>query len=155
MGDINQDGNDDVVILDLLNDISNQRVVTYMGPIGTSTAPMVTALGTANANSYRSLEIGDWGESQQGLTGQCYDEDIWLLRSEGVDYATGQTTNPGNDDNVTVIEFNCQTNLFPATYTFSTSTQAGSHVVNMANTFGALDIGDMDNDGTKIGRAHV
>ena len=148
VGDINQDGNDDVVILDLLNDISNRRVVTYMGPIGTSTAPMVTALGTANANSYRSLEIGDWGESQQGLTGQCYDEDIWLLRSEGVDYATGQTTNPGNDDNVTVIEFNCQTNLFPATYTFSTSTQAGSHVVNMANTFGALDIGDMDNDGT-------
>ena len=70
------------------------------------------------------------------------------MRSEGVDYATGQTTNPGNDDNVTIIEFNCQTNLFPATYTFSTSTQAGSHVVNMANTFGAFDIGDMDNDGT-------
>ncbi|MED5497566.1 MAG: VCBS repeat-containing protein, partial [Candidatus Thermoplasmatota archaeon] len=148
VGDINQDGNDDVIILDLLNDISNQRVVTYMGPIGASTTPMVTALGTANTNSYRSLEIGDWGESQQGLTGQCYDEDIWLLRSEGVDYATGQTTNPGNDDNVTIIEFNCQTNLFQATYTFSTSAQAGSHVVNMANTFGALDIGDMDNDGT-------
>ena len=132
VGDINQDGNDDVIILDLLNDISNQRVVTYMGPIGASTAPMVTALGTANTNSYRSLEIGDWGESQQGLTGQCYDEDIWLLRSEGVDYATGQTTNPGNDDNVTIIEFNCQTNLFPATYTFSTSAQAGSHVVNLS-----------------------
>ena len=148
VGDINQDGNDDVVILDLLSDISNQRVVTYMGPISSSTAPMVTALGTANTNSYRSLEVGDWGEGQQGLTGQCYDEDIWLLRSEGVDYATGQTTNPGNDDNVTIIEFNCQTNLFPATYTFSTSPQAGSHVVNMANTFGAFDIGDMNNDGT-------
>jgi hypothetical protein len=58
-----------------------------------------------------------------------------------------QTTNPGNDDNVTVIEFNCQTNLFPTTYTFSTTPQAGSHVVNMANTFGAFDIGDIDDDG--------
>ena len=55
VGDINQDGNDDVIILDLLNDISNQRVVTYMGPIGASTTPMVTALGTANTNSYRCL----------------------------------------------------------------------------------------------------
>ena len=148
VGDINQDGNDDVVILDLLSDLSNQRFVTYMGPIGASTAPMVTALGTANTNSYRSIEIGDWGEGQQGIGSQCYDEDVWLLRSEGVDYATGQTTNPGNDDNVTVVEFNCQTNLFPATYTFSTSPQAGSHVVNMANTFGAFDIGDMNGDGT-------
>jgi len=149
VGDINQDGNDDVVILDLLNDISNQRTVTYLGPIGSSTTPMITALGASSANAYRSLEVGDWGEGQQSLgTGQCYDEDIWLLRSEGVDYSTGQTTNPGNDDNVTIIEFNCQTNLFPATYTFSTSPQAGSHVVNMANTFGEFDIGDMDSDGT-------
>ena len=147
VGDVNDDGDDDILILDLLNDISNQRVVTYMGPISQTTTPMVTALGTASTNAYRSLEVGDWGEGQQGLGSQCYDEDIWLLRSEGVDYASGQTTNPGNDDNVTVIEFNCQTNLFPTTYTFSTTPQAGSHVVNMANTFGALDIGDMDNNG--------
>ena len=147
VGDVNDDGDDDILILDLLNDISNQRVVTYMGPISQTTTPMVTALGTASTNAYRTLEVGDWGEGQQGLGSQCYDEDIWLLRSEGVDYASGQTTNPGNDDNVTVIEFNCQTNLFPTTYTFSTTPQAGSHVVNMANTFGALDIGDMDDNG--------
>ena len=147
VGDVNQDGNDDVLVLDLLNDISNQRVVTYMGPVSSTTTPMTTALGASSTNAYRDLEVGDWGEGQQGLGSQCYDEDIWLLRSEGVDYATGQTTNPGNDDNVTVIEFNCQTNLFPTTYTFSTTPQAGSHVVNMANTFGAFDIGDIDDNG--------
>jgi hypothetical protein len=74
-----------------LSDISNQRVVTYMGPISQSTTPMVTALGTASTNAYRSLEVGDWGEGQQGARSQCYDDDIWLLRSEGVDYASGTT----------------------------------------------------------------
>ena len=147
VGDVNQDGNDDVLVLDLLSDISNQRVVTYMGPVSTTTTPMITALGASSTNAYRDLEVGDWGEGQQGLGSQCYDEDIWLLRSEGVDYSTGTTTNPGNDDNVTVIEFNCQTNLFPTTYTFSTTPQAGSHVVNMANTFGGFDIGDIDDNG--------
>ena len=147
VGDVNQDGNDDVLVLDLLNDISNQRVVTYMGPVSSTTTPMTTALGASSTNAYRDLEVGDWGEGQQGLGSQCYDEDIWLLRSEGVDYTTGTVTNPGNDDNVTVIEFNCQTNLFPTTYTFSTTPQAGSHVVNMANTFGAFDIGDIDDNG--------
>ena len=61
VGDINDDGNDDVVILDLLSDISNQRVVTYMGPISQSTLPMVTALGTASAKRIqkpRSRRLG-------------------------------------------------------------------------------------------------
>ena len=146
VGDVNQDGNDDVVILDLLNDISNQRVVTYLGPIGASTTPLTTSLGTSNTNAYRDLEIGDWGETQ-GIGTTCVDEDIWLLRSEGVDYTTGQTTNPGNNDNVTIIEFNCLSNQFPTTYAYGTN-QIDTHVVNMANTFGAFDIGDIDDDGT-------
>ena len=148
VGDINQDGNDDVVILDLLNDISNQRVVTYLGPIGSSTTPKVTTLGTSNTNAYRDLEVGDWGETQ-GIGTTCVDEDIWLLRSEGVDYATGQVTNPGNSDNVTIIEYDCLSNNFPTTYAYASSPQQiNTHVVNMATTFGAFDIGDMDDDGT-------
>ena len=71
VGDINQDGNDDVVILDLLNDISNQRVVTYLGPITspcTLTTCYTTALGPASTAAYRDLEVGDWGEADSTLT---------------------------------------------------------------------------------------
>ena len=73
---------------------------------------------------------------------------MWLLRSEGVDYSTGQTTNPGKDDNVTIIEYNCNTNSFPTTFTFNQqSPPINSHVVTMDNDFGGFDIGDSDNDG--------
>ena len=121
VGDADQDGNDDVYVLDLMTDIDTQRVVTYSGPITSSTLAITTSLGSAKANSYRSMEIGDWGESQTSVTGTCTDDDIFLLRSEGVDYSTGQTTNPGNDDNVSIIEFNClapgNTPGYPTAYT--------------------------------------
>ena len=74
---------------------------------------------------------------------------MWLLRSEGLDYATGQVTNPGHDDNVSIVEFNCQTNSFPLTYTFSTTpTSTSEHVINMATvTSQDLDVADIDGDG--------
>ena len=72
-----------------------------------------------------------------------------LLRSAGLDYATGQATNPGHNDNVSIVEFNCQTNSFPPTYTYSpTPTSTTEHVINMATPFANdLSVGDMDNDG--------
>ena len=75
---------------------------------------------------------------------------MWLLRSEGLDYATGQVTNPGKDDNVSIVEFNCQTNSFPLSYTFSTTpTSTSEHVVNMQTPFSNdLSVGDMNDDGT-------
>lgn len=150
VGDADQDGNDDVYILDLLGDLSSQRVVTYRGPIGSSTQGIVTTLGPANQNTYRSLEVGDHGETETGgLSGTCTDDDIYLLRSEGLDYATNQVTNPGKSDNVSIIEFSCLTNTYPATYNFNTaSPQTGTSIVNMnvdfANDF---DIGDIDGNG--------
>ncbi|RZD44605.1 MAG: hypothetical protein CXT68_09225, partial [Methanobacteriota archaeon] len=147
VGDADQDGNDDVYILDLMTDIDTQRVVTYRGPITSSTPAITTSLGSAKTNAYRSLEVGDWGESQSSIGGACTDDDMFLLRSEGVDYSTGQTTNPGNDDNVSIIEFNCLTNLYPTQYQYGTN-QVNTHTINMATVFSSgFDIGDMDGNG--------
>ncbi|MEC7178130.1 MAG: VCBS repeat-containing protein, partial [Candidatus Thermoplasmatota archaeon] len=151
--DLNNDGNDDVMVLDLQADITTQRVVTYLGPVGSSTQGIVTNLGPSQQNTYRAFTSGDWGESQVGGGigggGQCFDNDMWLLRSEGLDYATGQVTNPGKDDNVSIVEFNCQTNSFPLSYTFSTTpTSTTEHVINMDTpTSQAIAVADIDGDG--------
>ena len=44
VSDLNKDGNDDVMVLDLQADITTQRVVTYLGPVG-SAQGIVTILG--------------------------------------------------------------------------------------------------------------
>ena len=112
---------------------------------------MITNLGPSQQNTYRAFAAGD-RESQVGGGfgggGTCFDNDMWLLRSEGLDYATGQPTNPGHDDNVSIVEFNCQTNTFPPTYTFSTTpTSTSEHVINMATaTSQDLDVADIDGD---------
>ncbi len=150
VGDANQDGNDDVYVLDLLADITTQRVVTYRGPITSNTQGLITTLGSSQQNTYRNMEVGDWGETETGgLSGTCTDDDIWLHRGEGLDYSSGQVTNPGNDDNMSIIEFSCLTNTYPATYTFSaTNPPPNSHVINMNTvTSENFDIGDMDKDG--------
>ena len=150
VGDANQDGNDDVFVLDLMADITTQRVVTYRGPITSNTQGMITTLGSSQQNTYRNLEVGDWGETETGgLSGTCTDDDIWLQRGQGLDYSTGQVTNPGDDDNMTIIEFSCLTNTYPATYTFSaTNPPPNSNVINMNTpTSENFDIGDMDDDG--------
>ena len=152
VADLNDDGNDDILVLDLQADITTQRVVTYLSPITSNTQGIVTNLGPSQQNTYRAFAVGDWGESQVGGGigggGTCFDVDMWLLRSEGLDYATGQVTNPGHDDNVSVVEFNCQTNSFPLTYTFSTSPGVGEHVINMQTvTSQDLAVADMDGDG--------
>ena len=151
VSDLNKDGNDDVMILDLQADITTQRVVTYLGPVSSSTQGKVTNLGPAQQNTYRAFTSGDWGEPQVGGGfgggGQCFDNDVWLLRSEGLDYSTGQVTNPGHDDNVSIIEFNCQTDAFPLTYTFSTTPGPGEHVINMqTESSQVISVADMDGD---------
>ena len=70
------------------------------------------------------------------------------MRSEGLDYSTGQVTNPGHDDNVSIVEFNCQTDAFPLTYTFSTTPGPGEHVINMQTVSSqVISVADMDGDG--------
>ncbi len=108
VGDADQDGNDDIYILELEADITRQNVVSYRSPITSTTQGFSTFLGLSTGNTYRSIEVGDFGETQSvGIGNTCTDDDIFLLRTEGLDYATGQVTNPGNGDNVTVVEFSC------------------------------------------------
>ena len=153
VGDANQDGNDDVFVLDLMADITTQRVVTYRGPVTSNTQGMITTLGSSQQNTYQNMEVGDWGEVETGIGGACEsprtDDDIWLQRSQGLDYSTGQVTNPGNNDNMSIIEFNCFTGTYPSTYTFSaTSPPPNTHVINMNTvTSENFDIGDMDGNG--------
>ena len=154
VADHDGDGNDDIVTLELLADLKNQRVVTYMGPI-TSTTPTtnILSLGDSTQNAYRELELGDWGESSQGIVDPCDDVDLWLIRAEGVDYLTGQATQPGASDNVTIVEFDCTQNTFGTALAWNqnggtiVNTQQAFHVHKLGPDFGGFDIGDMDDDG--------
>ena len=128
VADLDGDGNDDIVTLELLADIKNQRAVTYMGPITSSTQGQVTLLGDSTQNAYRDLELGDWGEpSQTSISGSCDDVDMWLVRSEGVDYLTGTSTNQEHSDNITVLEFDCNStnSQIRFDYTLQQATGAG------------------------------
>ena len=154
VADLDGDGNDDIVTLELLADIKQQRAVTYMGPITSSTQAQVTLLGDSTANAYTDLELGDWGEpSQTSLNGPCDDVDMWLVRSRGVDYLTGSTTNPGASDNITVLEFDCNSDKFPDRFDYTLQQATGAaytgsfHVHQLGVPFGGFDIGDMDDDG--------
>jgi hypothetical protein len=151
VADLDQDGNDDIVTLELLADVKNQRVMTYMGPITSTTTGHQTLLGDSTQNAYRDLELGDWGEtSETDLTGgSCDDNDLWLVRAEGVDYLTSAATNPGKSDNVTVIEFSCMnpTQGFPTSFTWNANGGTGFHVHALGPVFGGFDIGDMNGNG--------
>ena len=157
VADVNKDGDDDIVTLELLADVKQQRAVLYKGPITSSTQGQITLLGDSTNNAYRELELGDWGEpSQTGIGGSCDDVDMWLVRAEGVDYLTGAVTSPGDSDNVTVLEFDCNSDKFPDIFTWSTTggTTTGSSVYTgsthnhqLGVPFGGFDIGDMNDDG--------
>ncbi|HJM55469.1 MAG TPA: VCBS repeat-containing protein, partial [Poseidonia sp.] len=149
VGNADQTGDDDIYVLDI-TDVTpgNQRVVTYSGPITSSTQGLATSLGTSSQNTWRSIQVGDWGESQSSITGSCTDDDIFLLRSEGLDYSTGTVTNPGNDDNVSIIEYDCTasgvTPGYPVSYNYGTN-QVNTNVVNLqtvtSEDFSIADIG--------------
>ena len=155
VADLDGDGNDDIVTLELLADIKNQRVVTYMGPINSQTQTTnILSLGDSTQNAYRELELGDWGESSQtSLSGSCDDVDLWLVRAAGVDYLTGATTAPAASDNITVVEFDCTQDTFGAALTWNqnggviANTQQSFHVHKLGVDFGGFDIGDISNDG--------
>ncbi|MEE2666532.1 MAG: VCBS repeat-containing protein [Candidatus Thermoplasmatota archaeon] len=156
VGDFDDDGNDDVAILGLYPDITTQYLQVYKGPVTCAeTVPSSTAsagncgekteLGPASTYSYREFEVGDYGETEQQALSTCVDDDIFLLRSEGVDYATGNTVSPGNSDNVTILEYGCSANPVDR---FPTALPTTATIIQMNTVFGGLDIADLDDDGT-------
>jgi hypothetical protein len=144
VGNADQSGDDDIYVLDI-TDVTpgNQRVVTYAGPITSSTQGTVTTLGASTQSAYREIEVGDWGESQSSITGSCTDDDIFLMREEGLDYSTGTVTTPANNDNVTIIEYDCTASGvapgYPISYTYGTN-QANTDVVNLQSVGGSFNV---------------
>ncbi|CAI8242600.1 MAG: Uncharacterised protein [Methanobacteriota archaeon] len=157
VGDFEGDGNDDIAVLELATDLTTQNLVIYPGPDPTVPASELTSLGQSTSYSFREFNIGNKGEaiatlpSGQPNPADCEDNDIWLLRSYGVDYTTGQLTNPGTEDNVTVVEFDCTLagGRFPIDATTQTSgTSTNNPVeVNLDTEYGSFAIADIDDDG--------
>ena len=143
VGDADQDGNDDIYVLELEEDITRQNVVTYRGPITSTTQGAPTFLGLSTQHYYQTLEVGDYGETQSvGLGGSCTDDDIFLLRGYGLDYSTGSVTNPGNSDNVTIVEYSCTgVATTPGSYPADITTQSTNPTVIQ---FGVVSSNDFD-----------
>ena len=143
VGDADQDGNDDIYVLELEEDITRQNVVTYRSPITSTTQGAPTFLGLSTQHYYQTLEVGDYGETQSvGLGGSCTDDDIFLLRGYGLDYSTGSTTNPGNTDNVTIVEYSCTgVATTPGSYPADITTQSSTPTVIQ---FGVVSSNDFD-----------
>ncbi len=151
VGDADQDGNDDIFVLELEEDITRQNVVTYRSPITSTTQGTPTFLGLSTQHIYQTLEVGDYGETQSvGLGGSCTDDDIFLLRGEGVDYSTGTTTNPGNSDNVTIVEYSCTgVATTPGSYPADITTQSANPTIIQFGVVGSrdFDIADIGGNG--------
>ena len=157
VGDFEGDGNDDIAVLELATDLTTQNLVIYPGPNPTVPSSELTSLGQSTTFSFREFNIGNKGEDLATLpSGQvnpadCEDNDIWLLRSYGIDYTTGQLTNPGTGDNVTVVEFDCTLagGRFPIDATSQTSGSSTNNPVevNLNTDYGSFAIKDIDEDG--------
>ena len=142
--DVDKDGTDDIVVLDLLPDLTTQRLVTYRGPITSSNQQgTATNLGASTQERFIEFELGDFGETETNLGGQCTDLDVWFLVLRGANYQTGQYTTFGHDDNLSVMEYSCLTNTFPATS--STTTMNGPWA--FGNGWGGFNIADINGDG--------
>jgi len=151
VGDADQDGNDDIYVLELEEDITRQNVVTYRSPITSTTQGTPTFLGLSTQHIYQTLEVGDYGETQSvGLGGSCTDDDIFLLRGYGVDYSTGSVTNPGNADNVTIVEYSCTgVATTPGSYPADITTQSANPTIIQFGVIGSrdFDIADLGGNG--------
>ncbi|RJU85739.1 MAG: VCBS repeat-containing protein [Candidatus Poseidoniales archaeon] len=151
VGDADQDGNDDIFVLELEEDITRQNVVTYRSPITSTTQGAPTFLGLSTQHIYQTLEVGDYGETQSvGLGGSCTDDDIFLLRGYGLDYSTGSVTNPGNSDNVTIVEYSCTgVATTPGSYPADITTQSANPTIIQFGLVGSadFDIADLGGNG--------
>ncbi|MCS5535795.1 MAG: hypothetical protein NZ802_08070, partial [Candidatus Poseidoniales archaeon] len=147
--DINDDGKDDIVGLFLDESITNMEIMVMRGPNPTQqTSQAITTIPLTHA-FYYEMEIGNWGETVQpgtpGVPGSdCEDQDVWMMTAPP--YNGPQTGfSAGNWDNVTVLEYNCQSNQYENP---STTQNPNTHVfaMNDNNDANGMDIADTDAD---------
>ena len=119
VADVNGDGNDDIVALTIDYSVVNLHLAIYRGPdptLVTNQATTTMPLGGTTGAYYYDFTLGSYGETVAGGgigggIGDCEDMDAWLMTSPP--YNGPQSGfDPGNWDNVTIIEYDCTANTF-------------------------------------------
>jgi hypothetical protein len=119
VGDINGDGNVDVVFSSTDATFANQFIQIYKGPDYSLPANQHAPISVPLTNGlYTAVMLGNWGEDLQTnpltgdpIPGECVDLDIWLLRTPP--YNAGVGYSAGTFDNMTVLEYDCLTGTYP------------------------------------------
>ena len=151
VGDINDDGNDDIILVSIDATFSNQYVQIYRGPDPSLLTNQQTMPVPLTNGLYTDVMLGHWGETVQGggiggPIGDCEDLDMWLLRTPP--YNAGVGFSVGHYDNMTVLEYDCLQDQFPNPMT---PTAQGVHEFKLDAEhdypMGGMDIYDSNGDG--------
>ena len=118
VGDIDGDGNADIVMVVRDATATNQYIQVYKGPDPTLLTSQQTLAVPLTNGLYTNMILGHYGETVTGGgfpggggIGDCEDLDIWLLRTPP--FNTGVGVSVGHYDNVTVLEYDCLQGTFP------------------------------------------
>ncbi|MBS71649.1 MAG: hypothetical protein CMO20_01665 [Thermoplasmata archaeon] len=148
IGDVNADGVDDIVVLELQDMASGtQRLLTYLGGSqrnNAATNHKITTLDNLANKVYADLRLGNFGETVAGgpITQDCDDLDAFVHFWPGFNQATGFSD--GDWDNVSIIEFDCTLDTFSA---WNDPNKAHTIKLNTPTGSPAFDIADEDGDG--------
>ena len=154
IGDIDDDGDDDIVLATLTPDGGQTYVEVFKGPDPGPQADQTILIPAPTYGHYSYIELGQWGEdlaedpfTGQTLPGECEDLDLWVLRTPRFNPGAGYSV--GNYDNMTVIEFDCVTGLY-ADPNVGGSAAASIHDFTLDAEHGyelEIDVEDTDGDG--------
>jgi hypothetical protein len=116
VGDIDDDGNVDIVLVTQDATAANQYIQIYRGPDPSLLTNQQSIPVPLTNGLYVEMMLGHWGETVQGGgipggLGDCEDLDIWLLRTPP--YNMGGGYSGGHYDNMPVLEYACLTNQYP------------------------------------------
>ena len=116
VGDIDDDGNADIVLVTQDATAANQYIQIYRGPDPSLLTNQQSIPVPLTNGLYIEMMLGHWGETVQGGgipggLGDCEDLDIWLLRTPPYNIGVGYSV--GHYDNMTVLEYDCLTNQYP------------------------------------------
>tara|TARA_B100001175_G_scaffold311327_1_gene315607 strand:+ start:5607 stop:12044 length:6438 start_codon:yes stop_codon:yes gene_type:complete len=151
VGDINDDGDDDIVLVTIDASFSNQYIQVFRGPDPSLVTNQQVLIVPLTSGQYTNVHLGHWGESVQGAgigapIGDCEDLDLWILRTPP--YNAGVGFSVGHYDNITVLEYDCVQDQFPNPMT---PTAQGIHQFKMDaehnRPMEGMDISDTDGDG--------
>ncbi len=152
VGDLDDDGNDDIVLITRDATGTNQYIQVYRGPDPTLLTNQQSIPVPLTNGIYVESRLGHWGETVQGSgipggsLGDCEDLDLWLLRTPP--FNTGVGVSVGHYDNMTVLEFDCLTNQYPNPLD---ATAQGVHEFKLDaehnDPLYGMDIADTNDDG--------